>query len=296
MRGARPERALELSLKAGSALRKGERILVACSGGPDSIALTGLLAQLPAELGVSLALGHVNHGLRPSAWQDEAVVLRVGAVFDLPVDAVGLPELGSRGEAALRQARYRALVSLASKRGAKVIATAHTAEDQTETLLLALFRGTGLEGLSGMPERRPLSGGIDLARPLLGLEHETLRRYCHRSSLPYALDPGNARLDRRRNAVRAALEALRPAFPGLDRAVARAAEVVRREAAGEERGALRRRVRDLLRENNALSDVSFIHIESAVNAIEGKRSGRFFMSRHVELNVRHGDVEVRRTK
>ncbi|MDQ6825715.1 MAG: tRNA lysidine(34) synthetase TilS [Candidatus Eremiobacteraeota bacterium] len=295
LRGARPERALEVALEQGGVLREGERVLVACSGGPDSVALAALLAGMRARFRLSLSLAHVNHALRPSAWQDEAVVVSVGAIFDLPVDTVSLAG-GRSDEAALRKARYGALRAIASARAATAIATGHNAEDQTETLLLALFRGTGLGGLRGMPPRRPLADGVDLARPVLRLERGSLRRYCHRRSLPYALDPSNASTHHRRNAVRAALEALRPAFPGLDSSVARAAEVVRQEVAATRRGTLRRQLRELLRDAGASTEVSFRHIEAAVMAIERKRSGCFFMSSGVALQVEQGAVAVRRAK
>lgn len=291
MRGAKPEREIERPLLA--CIRKGERLLVACSGGPDSVALAGLLADLRVHLQLTLTLGHVHHGRRASAWQDEAVVLRVGALFDLPVLVAGLAPMGAGNEAALRHARYRALGQLAANCGAKSIATAHTAEDQTETVLLALFRGTGLRGLRGMPERRPLSPGLTLVRPLLRVERSSLRKYCHRRTLPYALDPSNADLGLRRNAVRAALESLREVFPQLDRAVSRAAEIVRHEAAGANRAALRRRILAALRERDSLGEVSFKHIEAAVNALENGRSGHFFMGSDVELEIGGGQLLLR---
>ncbi len=293
MRGAKPERELERSLLAG--VRKGERLLVACSGGPDSVALAGLLADLRVPLQLTLTLGHVHHGRRASAWQDEAVALRVGALFDLPVLVAGLTPMGAGNEAALRHGRYRALGQLAAKCGANAIATAHTAEDQTETVLLALFRGTGLRGLRGMPERRPLSPGLTLVRPLLRVERSSLHKYCHRRTLPYALDPSNADLGLRRNAVRAALESLRGVFPQLDRAVSRAAEIVHHDAAGADRAGLRRRVLAALQEIDSLGEVSFKHIEAAVNALENGRSGRFFLRSDVELEIGGGQLRLRRT-
>ncbi len=126
----------------------------------------------------------------------------------------------------LREARYAALAQSATRYGCNVVATAHHAEDQSETVLLALLRGAGPDGLRGMRARRPLADGVDLARPLLGLPSETLREYCHAHVLPYAVDPSNAEPAQRRNAVREALDALRPLFPALDAAVARAAQLI----------------------------------------------------------------------
>ncbi len=222
--------------------------------------------------------------------------MRVGALFDLPVLVAGLSPTSEGSEAAMRHGRYRALRLLAAECGANAIATAHTAEDQAETVLLALFRGTGLQGLRGMPERRRVCAGLTVVRPLLRVDRYSLRKYCHRRMLPYALDPSNADLGMRRNAVRAALESLRGVFPQLDQAVSRAAEIVRHDAVGGERAGLRRRVRALLRTADSLGEVSFKHIEAAVNALENGRSGRFFMRRDVELEIGGGQLRLRRIR
>ena len=295
MRGAKAQRASELHVERDGALRPGERVLVACSGGPDSVALAAILASVAPKLGLALTLGHVNHSLRDSAWQDEAVVLRIAAALNVPVRVTALAPHRA-DEAALRAARYDALVAMARATQSSVVATAHTAEDQTETLLLALFRGTGPDGLAGMPVRRALAEGVDLARPLLRLDHAALARCCHMAALPYALDPTNADAAYRRNAVRAALQGLRPAFPGLDRAVSRAAELLAADLAGSRRSGLRRRVRAALRENEALRDVDFGHVEAAVRALESAGTGRFHMSSGVELRVERDRIEVEKRR
>jgi len=207
-------------------LERGVRMLVACSGGPDSIALASLIDRLARERdGCDVVLAHVNHGVRTSSDQDECVVLSAGARLGRRV-AIARPVLARDDEAALREARYAALAELARREGASAVATAHTAEDQTETVLLALFRGTGLAGLAGMPVRRPLCDGVELVRPVLRVTHAELATELRRSGLPYALDPTNAELRYRRNALRPPLDALRAEFPHLDRAVARCAGIV----------------------------------------------------------------------
>jgi tRNA(Ile)-lysidine synthase len=295
MRGARPGRTLELALARTNALKDGESVVVACSGGPDSVALAAALAAVASKRGWQLALAHVNHGLRASASQDEAVVLHVGAALGLQVRVVAL-EGAARGEAALRKARYAAFARVARELGANAVATAHTAEDQTETVLMALFRGTGTGGLAGIPNRRPMCVGVDLCRPLLRWDHAALRRYCQQNGVPYALDPTNADLRYRRNAVRTALGALRFSFPALDRAVARAAQTVADELAGESRALSRRRVREALRASGALVDVDFEHVESAVRALERGRSGEFHMRPKVALRIRQGSLSVEKRR
>ncbi len=127
-----------------------------------------------------------------------------------------------------------------------------------------------------------------MARPLLRIGAEDLRYYSHVNALPYAVDPTNGRRALRRNAVRAALGDLRPAFPGLDLAVARAAELVASEQAGSLRADLRRRVRREVAEQAGLRDIDFAHVEAAVRAMESGRGGRFLMKKGVALRVEAG--------
>jgi len=291
VRGAKPESAIEQTIERDGIVRKGERVLVACSGGADSVALAAALAAVRGPMQLDLTLAYVHHGTRESAWQDECVVLRIGATFAIPAVVVAL-EPGERDEAALRDARYDALARVALERGANVIATAHHREDQSETVLLALFRGAGVEGLAGMRPRRPLEPGLDLVRPLLRVGADELRHYAHVHALPYAVDPSNADAELRRNAVRAALAALRPLFPGLDAAVARAAELAGEDLAGSDRASLRRQVRAALGEQEGLRDVDFAHVEAAVRAMERGTSGRFFMRPGVELKIERGSIST----
>ena len=243
-------------------------MLVACSGGPDSIALASLIDRLARERdGCDVVLAHVNHGVRTSSDQDECVVLSAGARLGRRV-AIARPVLARDDEAALREARYAALAELARREGASAVATAHTAEDQTETVLLALFRGTGLVGLAGIAPRRPLCAGVELVRPLLRVTHAELATELRRSTLPYALDPSNAQTRYRRNALRAPLDVLRAEFPHLDRAVARCAEIARGELEGTDRARARRALREQLRAQDLLRDVPFERIEAALDAAE----------------------------
>jgi tRNA(Ile)-lysidine synthase len=289
MRGARPHAAIEQSIERDGIVRPGERIVIACSGGADSVALVAALHAVAKPMTLALSVAHVNHGTRRSAWQDECVALRIGATFEMPVDVVALDAV-SDAENELRAARYAALGDIARRRGAGVVATAHHAEDQSETVLLALFRGAGPEGLAGMASRRPLDEGVDLARPLLRIPAGELRGYCHAESLPYCVDPTNADDDRRRNAVRSALGALRPLFPGLDEAVARAAHLAGDEVRSPERAELRRLVRERLSREDTLRDVDFTHVEAAVRALESGSSGSFYMKAGIRLEIERGAI------
>ena len=293
MRGTHPERAIEQAIEQDGIVRRGDRIVVGCSGGSDSVGLAALLAAVAVPMDLRITLVHVNHGTRDSGWQDEAVALRVSAALALPVRVIALEGVG-RDEAALRDARYEALVSVAGEAEANVVATAHNAEDQTETVLLALFRGTGPTGLAGMPDRRTLAPGIELARPLLHFERSAIRSYVQAAGLPYAVDPTNADESYRRNAVRSALAALRPLFPGLDEAVSRAAQLVGDELMDRPEAALRRRVRETLLDADALKGVNFEHVEAAVRALERGNSGRFSMGAGLALTIENGRLTVHR--
>lgn len=293
MRGARPEASIEQALEREGAIRIGERVLIACSGGVDSVALAAALHAVATPMRLDLTLAHVNHGTRASSWQDECVALRVAASLDLGCVTLGLDRAtraDAGAEAALREARYAALLAAARSLGAGVVATAHHAEDQSETVLLALFRGAGPGGLAGMPTRRPLGEGIDLVRPLLRVPSPALQRYVQGHGLPYAIDPTNAEAELRRNAVRRALEALRPLYPGLDGAVARAAELSRDEAAATPRAALRRLVRERLSAEGDLRDLDFTHVEAVVRTLERGGDGCFDMRAGVRLQVERGVI------
>ncbi|MGB8205052.1 MAG: tRNA lysidine(34) synthetase TilS, partial [Candidatus Baltobacteraceae bacterium] len=196
---------------------------------------------------------------------------------------------GSAAEARLRAARYAQLTRMARRTGAQRVFTAHHAEDQTETVLLSLFRGTGPAGLTGMPSARPLAEGLELVRPLLGVERAALAVYCRYRHLPYALDPSNADAGYRRNALRRALAELRPSFPGLDAAVARCAAILQDEAAGTVRGQIRRRLRaEVARATGDARDLTFERLEAAAQAVESGRPGRHFLRDGVEIIVAGG--------
>ena len=290
MRRAHPERALERALEEAAIAPDGSLLLVACSGGPDSVALASLLSRLAPKRGWQLVLGHVNHHVRTSSWQDEAVVLAVGAALGLRVAIRGLESISGRtDEAALREARYGALAAMGAASNAQAVVTAHTAEDQTETVLLALFRGTGLRGLGGIPSRRPLVPGIELVRPLLRVGKAALRVELGASALPYAVDPSNESPRYRRNAVRAALSGLREELPHLDEAVARCAAIVAEELADTERAAARRRLREALEHEVGLADISFERIEAALRA----RRGRIHVKAGVEAVKEERNAETR---
>ena len=286
MRGSHPERSLERLVAEAVRPRTGEVLVAAVSGGPDSVALAALLAHGAAPAGAHVVVAHVNHGARPGSDQDEAVVLALGSTLGLRVVTRRL-EPGPAGEARLRRGRYAALGEIARNVGARRIFTAHQAEDQTETVLLALFRGTGPAGLAGMPPVRRLGAGLSLERPLLAATKAQLTAYALARRLPFALDPTNESPGYRRNAVRRALGDLRGSFPGLDAAVARWAAIARQERAGAEPALIRRDLRaELAAALGDARDLTFERLDAAARSVAERRPGRHFLRPGVELVVR----------
>ena len=209
----------------------GASVVVACSGGPDSSA--ALVAIARGDWKVSAA--HFDHGVRPAeeADGDRSMVARLGARLGVPVltGSAGGAAPGA-SEARSREARYRWLAAACAEAGAGYCVTAHTIDDQAETVLLRLARGSGLAGVAGMARRAPWPlGGVDgaaglvLARPLLGVGRAEVEGYLRALGLRARHDPSNDRLDYARNRVR------RRVLPELERVHAGAAAALAQFAA-----------------------------------------------------------------
>jgi tRNA(Ile)-lysidine synthase len=212
----------------------GASIVLAVSGGPDSMALLHLASGAAGAHGWRLTVAHLDHGLRPESAddarfvQDAAAALGVAAQLRRTDVAALAAERGEGLEAAGREARYAFFEEVASAVGPDAfVMTAHTADDQAETVLLHLARGTGLAGLSGIARRR---GRI--VRPLLGMRRADLRTALDQAGIGYRLDPSNADPRFRRNRARAGLvPALEELHAGAVDAIAGLAE----RAAAEDR-------------------------------------------------------------
>ena len=182
-----------------------ERLVVGASGGLDSTVLLRLLH----EAGFAAVAAHVNYGLRGEASDgDEAFVRALGDELDTLVftKRVALPDRGNM-QAAAREARYAFFGEVATEANARVVAVAHHQNDQAETVLLNLFRGTGLQGLSGMTANRPLYPGSEamLIRPLLDWKHDEIEQLALAHGWKWREDASNECVDYRRNAIRKAI-------------------------------------------------------------------------------------------
>ncbi|MBL8587466.1 MAG: tRNA lysidine(34) synthetase TilS [Methylobacteriaceae bacterium] len=206
-------------------------VVLAVSGGPDSIALMRLAADWRAAGAPRLSVACVDHRLRPESTREaEAVVAQAARLgFDAVTLVWAEAQPGPALQERARAARYRLLSAEARRRGADVVMTAHHADDQAETVLMRLSRGSGVAGLAGMAAstRR---GGVEIARPLLGLRKAALVELCRREGLAFVDDTMNAD-------PRFARARLRRVLPGLgldvDALLRLAARAARADAALE---------------------------------------------------------------
>ncbi len=188
-------RRVERLVRDEALFSKGDLVVVACSGGPDSTALLHALALLRPRLGHQLAACGVDHGLRPEAPAELALAAQVAAGLGVPFQtlSVDVPP-GPNVQARARDARLRALGQAARSLGGSRVATGHTADDRAETVILRLLRGAGPRGLGVLPPSAPspVDPAITLARPLLGARRADVLAHLDRHGLPSATDPSNA--------------------------------------------------------------------------------------------------------
>jgi tRNA(Ile)-lysidine synthase len=218
-------------------------VLAACSGGQDSLALAAALAFVAPRAGLRAGAVTVDHGLQEGSAPRALAVAE--ALRELGLDPVRVASVTVAGpggpEAAARDARYAALSAAAAEAGAVAVLLGHTLDDQAETVLLGLARGSGARSLAGMPPRRGL-----FLRPLLGVRRTVTAQACAALGLSAWSDPHNA--DRRFARVRVRLDAL-PAIeaalgPGVAEALARTADQLRDDAEVLEKIAASQRGRD----------------------------------------------------
>jgi tRNA(Ile)-lysidine synthase len=212
----------------------GESILLALSGGPDSVALLHVLRELAPRFRFRLAAAHLNHRLRAAeSDRDEAFVRDLCATLGVELVAEqssGLDPAAPNLEERAREARYAFLASAAAQHGALHIATAHHADDQAETVMLRLLRGAGAAGLGAMAETMMLAPtGLTLLRPMLRVGRHEILRYLDSIGARFVSDSSNAHQGFLRNRIRVELlpELERDYAPGLRRRLAALATEMR---------------------------------------------------------------------
>ena len=206
-------RRLETEIRRVGLMQPGQRVAVACSGGADSVALLRLLDELKEPLGLRLLVAHLNHRLRGAdSDEDEAFVRRLADELGLDCIAQRV-DVAARAQAqkanleeAGREARREFFEAVLRDGGVDAVAVAHTLDDQAETVLARLLRGSGTRGLAGIYPIVALAGGKRLVRPLLSFRREELREYLRAAGQSWREDASNQSRQRLRNQLR--LEAL----------------------------------------------------------------------------------------
>ena len=193
------------TIKIYNMFNKGDKVIIAVSGGPDSISLLYLLHSLKDKLHISLAVAHVNHSLRGAeSDKDEAYVKEFCNKFSIDcfvrkADILKREEeKGISCETAGREVRYEFFSELLKEIKADKIALAHNANDQAETVLMRIMRGTGMEGLVGI---KPIRDKIFI-RPLINIKREEIEKYCLENHLQPRIDKSNMEKIYNRNKIR----------------------------------------------------------------------------------------------
>lgn len=315
----------------------GDGVLVAVSGGPDSIALLHVLSTMREESGLHLAVAHLMHGIRGEAAREDArFVAQAAQSLAVPfhLKEVDLPRMkAEKGkgniEAMAREERYRFFASLAKELRIGAVATAHTRDDQVETLLMWLLRGSGRKGLGGLPPvRRLVSKGeasqeLLLIRPLIEASREEIIEYLTERGLPYRTDRTNFDPSPLRNWIRLRLlpQLRERAGVRLDERLAGLADLLRdeekvlrrvatkrfkrildgaalsREALLQEDKAMQRRLVRLWleRARGDLKAIGFDHVEKMLRLIaEGPPQGRLSLPGRWELVRDYETVRLER--
>jgi tRNA(Ile)-lysidine synthase len=223
-----PQAKLHSTLRSRQLLPQQARILIAVSGGQDSLALAQLMIDLRSRWGWDLGIAHCNHRWRNDADANALHVKKLTHQWDLPYWEAIAP-IPPKGEAAARQWRYAALTEIAQTHQYSHLLTGHTASDRAETLLYNLIRGSGTDGLQALTWQRSLGPNLQLIRPLLNWDREETGQFCRDRALPIWLDSTNADLTYARNRLRLeALPYLRKHFnPQTDQHLAQTAELLR---------------------------------------------------------------------
>jgi len=189
--------------------KKGTKIVLGVSGGPDSVCLLDIMNKLAQKCDFELHIAHVNYNLRGAdSKKDELFVRKLGEKYDIEVSVLSLKKNKRRGnlENNLREIRYDYFEQIRKSLGFNIIAVAHNQDDQAETVLMRVIRGSGLNGLSAMKAK---SGNI--IRPMLGVSRAEILEYLKKNKLGCRIDKSNADTKFTRNAIRHRL------FPYLEK-------------------------------------------------------------------------------
>jgi len=182
------------TIKKYKLIQKGERIVVGVSGGPDSVALLYLLNSLKKELKIRLYIAHLDHMLRSDSYKDREFVESLSRKLKIPITTtqINIKELAKRGsvEEIARNLRLGFFFKVAKDVKAKKIALGHNLDDQAETVLMRMLRGTGLYGLSGILPKRNIAG-FEIIRPLIEVRRKEIEGFLKRKKIKPRIDVSN---------------------------------------------------------------------------------------------------------
>ncbi len=244
------------ALRSHEILLGGESVLLAVSGGVDSMLLLAAIDRIAPALNLTVAVAHFDHRLRAESGEDAEFVREQAHARQMKsyIGSADIKEIAREGggsiEEVARRERYAFLERLARRHTFDVVMTGHTASDNAETLLINLMRGSGVTGLAGIPPTRRLGDSAILARPLLGFSADEVREIAERTALEWREDPSNGSAEFTRNRVR---NELLPMMEGLHQGIV---------------GTLNRTARLMLDVDRYLSNI----VDAAVEGVRGTTS------------------------
>lgn len=302
-------------------LSAGDHVLAALSGGPDSVCLLTILNKLKAEYSFVLSAAYIDHGLRP----DEApleidIAKKLCNSLNMPfsVKAVDVKSYAKNlklgKQQAARQLRYEALEGIALDISANKLAFGHNADDQAETILMRLIRGSGPTGLSGIPPARKTNiRNLQIIRPLIEIKRAAIEKFLSTEKIPFIVDSSNLRNDYIRNRIRHFIvPEIKKINNGFIETISKTSDIFRDEERyfemlvtktlmklitrktedtielfsapmeGMDTAILRRVIRRAIDETKGLCGIGFVHIEDIINLIKSGKSGdRIFLPKNI---------------
>lgn len=268
-----------------------QNVLIAVSGGQDSLCLAKLLADLQPKWGWNLAIAHCDHG-----WQLDAGlaahVAQFAQTLKLPFYLKNASDL-PLSEAAAREWRYRALIEVAQAQNTANVVTGHTKSDRAETVLYNLIRGAGADGFAALTWQRTLTPELQLVRPLLEVTRTETWQFCQENNLPIWEDAYNQDLKYARNRIRQELlPYLKTHFnPQVETALAQTSELLRADVEYLEQSATELRQQAMISEGNFPSKLNRLVLQKAPLALQ-RRVIRQFLKAACQSAPNYEQIEA----
>lgn len=272
-------------------LQQQQGVLIAVSGGQDSLCLAKLLLDLQPKWGWNLAIAHCDHG-----WQLDAGlaahVAQIAQTLELPFHLKIASDL-TLSEAAAREWRYQALVEVAQAQGLLSVVTGHTKSDRAETVFYNLIRGAGADGFAALTWQRPLTAKLQLVRPLLEITRSETGQFCQEQNLPIWQDAYNQNLKYARNRIRQeVLPYLKTHFnPQVETALAQTSELLRADVEYLEQSATELRQQAMCFESNSLLKLNRLVLQPAPLALQ-RRAIRQFLKQACQTAPNYEQIEA----